>query len=66
MFVWARLPGGLDGADLARRALEENMVLAPGNVFSPQGCWGDFMRFNVAMMDDAVYAVLARLLDRAA
>lgn len=52
LFVWARLPGGLDAAKLARTALAENIVLAPGNVFSTNGIWGDYLRFNVAMSDD--------------
>ncbi len=48
MFLWMRLPGGLDSADIARRALAENVVLAPGNVFSLAQSSGTFMRFNVA------------------
>ncbi|PNB45752.1 GntR family transcriptional regulator, partial [Pseudomonas sp. FW305-130] len=47
LFVWARLPGGLDAAALARTALSDNIVLAPGNVFSTSGMWGDYVRFNV-------------------
>ena len=27
-------------------------MLAPGNVFSPSGTWGDYLRFNVVMSDD--------------
>ncbi|PZU07991.1 PLP-dependent aminotransferase family protein [Sphingomonas sp.] len=61
LFVWARLPEGMDAVALARRALEENIVLAPGNVFSPSGAWGDHLRFNVAMSeDDRIFAFLAR------
>jgi DNA-binding transcriptional MocR family regulator len=52
IFVWARLPHGVEAVDLARRALEEDIVLAPGPVFSPSGGWRDHMRFNVAMSDD--------------
>jgi DNA-binding transcriptional MocR family regulator len=52
MFVWARLPDGRDAAQFARAALKENIVLAPGNVFSPGGLWGDYLRFNVVMSDD--------------
>jgi DNA-binding transcriptional MocR family regulator len=33
---------------VARRALEEGVVLAPGNVFSPSGSAGRYLRFNVA------------------
>ncbi|TYL22080.1 aminotransferase class I/II-fold pyridoxal phosphate-dependent enzyme, partial [Streptococcus pyogenes] len=34
MFLWCRLPDGHDAADIARRALAEDIVLAPGNAFS--------------------------------
>lgn len=48
MFLWCKLPNGLDAADIARRALTENIVLAPGNAFSLSQTAGGFMRFNVA------------------
>ncbi|UAK26601.1 PLP-dependent aminotransferase family protein [Sphingomonas nostoxanthinifaciens] len=53
IFLWARLPGGVDTAALARAALAENIVLAPGNVFSQSESWADHLRFNVAMCEDA-------------
>ena len=52
IFLWARLPDGLDAAALARAALAEGIVLAPGNVFSLSNDWGDYLRFNAAMTDD--------------
>jgi len=52
IFLWARLPDGVDAVDLARRALAVGIVLAPGPVFSTCGHWRDHMRFNVAMSDD--------------
>ncbi|VXC61384.1 aminotransferase-like domain-containing protein [Sphingomonas sp. 8AM] len=52
IFLWARLPDGIDAVDLARRALAAGIVLAPGPVFSTSGGWRDHMRFNVAMSDD--------------
>jgi DNA-binding transcriptional MocR family regulator len=61
LFVWARLPGGLDAARLAREALAEGIVLAPGNVFSINGMWSDYLRFNVTLSDDErITAFLAR------
>jgi DNA-binding transcriptional MocR family regulator len=64
LFIWARLPGGLDAAKLARTALAENIVLAPGNVFSTNGMWGDYLRFNVVLSDDdRVSDFLARACD---
>lgn len=52
LFVWGRLPHGMDSATLARAALKQDIVLAPGNVFSTNGAWGDYLRFNVAISDD--------------
>jgi len=63
MFLWCRLPEGVDAADLARAALKENIVLAPGNVFSLSQSASDFLRFNIAQSgDDELYQVLERLL----
>ena len=62
-YLWCSLPDGLGAADVARAALCENMVLAPGNVFSVSQSASEFMRFNVAqMVDPRVFAVLARVL----
>jgi DNA-binding transcriptional MocR family regulator len=59
MFLWCKLPDGLDAADIARRALVENIVLAPGNAFSLSQTARSFMRFNVAQMaDERIFAVL--------
>ena len=52
MFLWCRLPDGLDAADIARRMLAENIVLAPGNAFSLSQTAHGFMRFNVAQSMD--------------
>jgi DNA-binding transcriptional MocR family regulator len=52
MFLWCRLPKGLDAADIARRALADNVVLAPGNAFSLSQTAAGFMRFNVAQSGD--------------
>jgi DNA-binding transcriptional MocR family regulator len=61
LFVWARLPDGIDAVTLARKALAEDIVLAPGNVFSAEGQWGDHLRFNVAMSEDSrIFDFLAR------
>lgn len=62
-YLWCRLPDGRDAADVARAALSENLVLAPGDVFSPSQSASGFMRFNVAQMaDPRVFAGLARAL----
>ncbi|AMM15789.1 GntR family transcriptional regulator [Burkholderia sp. PAMC 28687] len=61
MFLWCALPEGIDAADMARRALVENVVLAPGNAFSVAQSAGRFLRFNVAQCGDPrVFKVLER------
>ncbi|RUM95650.1 PLP-dependent aminotransferase family protein [Pseudaminobacter arsenicus] len=61
MFLWCRLPDGIDAADIARAALAENVVLAPGNVFSVSQTATNFMRFNVSQtLDERILDVLRR------
>lgn len=52
IFLWCRLPEGMDATTVAQRALADNVVLAPGNAFSLAQTSADFMRFNVAQCDD--------------
>ena len=63
MFLWCRLPEGINAATIARSCLQEGVVLAPGNAFSQSLSAGDFLRFNVAQTtDDRIFSVLARAL----
>jgi DNA-binding transcriptional MocR family regulator len=63
MFLWYGLPAGLDSAELARQALAEGIVLAPGNAFSLSQSWGGYLRFNVAQCaDPRLYTVLGAAL----
>ncbi|QEL64968.1 hypothetical protein OTERR_14920 [Oryzomicrobium terrae] len=63
MFLWCRLPAGIDAADLARACLRDGLVLAPGNAFSQSHSAGGFLRFNVAQSEDGRgYDILARAL----
>ena len=65
-YLWGRLPDGTDAAAIARDALREDVILAPGNVFSVGQSAPDFMRFNVAQMQDGrVDAVVRQALARA-
>ena len=60
-YLWCRLPTGVDSALVAKRCLDEQVVLAPGNVFSVAETAGSFLRFNVAQMrDERIYAVLRK------
>jgi DNA-binding transcriptional MocR family regulator len=66
MFLWCRLPDGLDAAVVARAALAKNVVLAPGNAFSLTQSATGFMRFNVSQtLDHRVFEVLRDALKRA-
>ncbi|GHD60135.1 GntR family transcriptional regulator [Thalassobaculum fulvum] len=67
MFLWARLPDGLDSAEVARHALERDVVLAPGNVFSPSASAAPYLRFNTAQSAaPRIFEVLKRAMDAAA
>lgn len=48
MFVWAKLPEGLSAQHIAQSALEDGVVLAPGNAFSLSHQADAYLRFNVA------------------
>lgn len=63
-FLWARLPEGCDSAEVARAALAQHVVLAPGNVFSVSQTMSGYMRFNVAQTSDAALRMVAPLLRR--
>lgn len=60
IFLWCRLPHGVDAATVARHALNENMVLAPGNVFSQSEAASGFMRFNVSQCDHPKFVEILR------
>ena len=65
LFLWCGLPDSIDAADVARRALADNVVLAPGNAFSLSQTASRFLRFNVAQCEDGrifkvVEAAMAR------
>lgn len=65
MFLWCRLPDGLDAAEIAQRVLAENIVLAPGNAFSVSLTAGRFLRFNVSQSSDPrIYTALEAAMRR--
>lgn len=66
MFLWMRLPHGLDSAKVSQEALHEGVVLAPGNVFSLSQTAAPFMRFNVAQCQTPrIFEVLEKAMGRA-
>lgn len=58
-YLWCKLPGHQDSAALAKSALIEDVVLAPGNVFSPSLSKDNYMRFNVSHTDKKAMDVIA-------
>ncbi|WP_411962711.1 PLP-dependent aminotransferase family protein [Mesorhizobium sp. ES1-1] len=65
LFLWCSLPDGVDAAEIARRALADNVVLAPGNAFSLSGTASRFLRFNVAQCaDERIFRVLEAAMSR--
>jgi DNA-binding transcriptional MocR family regulator len=65
MFLWMRLPHGLDSAKVSQEALHQGVVLAPGNVFSLSQTATPFLRFNVAQCQSPkVFEVLEKAMGR--
>lgn len=66
MFLWCRLPQGIDSTRLAHLGLRQGLVLAPGNIFSPSRTASAMMRFNVSQMSNPrLPALLATLMAQA-
>lgn len=62
-YLWCSLPDGRDAAEVAHAALRDDVVFAPGNVFSVSQSASAFMRFNVAQMSEPrIFAALERAL----
>lgn len=59
--LWCRLPEGYDSGVIARRCMEDGIMLAPGNVFSVSQTAAGFARFNVTQLEDErVFAAIRR------
>ncbi len=48
VFLWCKLPEGVDASTLSELCLKQGIILAPGRSFSQSDHAGHFMRFNVA------------------
>lgn len=65
MFLWVALPEGLDAATIAQQAIKQQVLLAPGNVFSLSQRASHFMRFNVAQsLEPRIYEVLGEIIQQ--
>jgi DNA-binding transcriptional MocR family regulator len=63
-YLWCRLPNGLKAAEVARAALEEDILLAPGDVFSVSETASNFLRFNVAQSrHPRIWQVMRRVVE---
>jgi len=60
--LWCRVPEGLDSAELARMCLARDVILAPGNVFSPSQSASCFLRFNVTQTSENALSVLREVI----
>ncbi len=54
MFLWTRLPAGLDADALSVEARGAGILLAPGPMFSAAGLYRQHMRFNAAYAADPI------------
>jgi DNA-binding transcriptional MocR family regulator len=63
MFLWARLPSPLDSRTIMQHAKAKGILLAPGELFRPDGRSTGHFRFNVAYADnELLYAFIEKLL----
>ncbi len=63
MFLWARLPSPLDSRTILQQAKTRGILLAPGELFRPDGRSTGHFRFNVAYADnDLLYSFIQKLL----
>lgn len=59
IFLWARHPAIADSAELAYKAAEQDILLGPGHLFSPDLQTSPWLRFNVIFCDEpALFAFL--------
>lgn len=64
MFLWAHLPSTLDSRTLLQQAKSKGILLAPGELFRPDGRSTGHFRFNVAYADnELLYTFIEKLLD---
>ncbi|MGN6082282.1 PLP-dependent aminotransferase family protein [Trinickia sp.] len=53
MFVWARLTGGRDAADVLKRAIERNVMFVPGHAFYVREADASSLRLSFAAPNEA-------------
>jgi DNA-binding transcriptional MocR family regulator len=64
MFLWAHLPSPLEPRLILQQAKAKGILLAPGELFRPDGRPTGHFRFNVAYADsELLYSFIEKLLD---
>jgi DNA-binding transcriptional MocR family regulator len=64
MFLWARLPSPLEPRTILQQAKAKGILLAPGELFRPDGRSTGHFRFNVAYADsELLYSFIEKLID---
>lgn len=63
IFLWCELDENLDSSIIAQKCLEKGIVLAPGNAFSQNQNYKNFIRFNVAQcLNPKIFEVLSHVI----
>lgn len=66
LFLWVELPSAVDAELLFERAVERDITLAPGTLFSPADCYRSCLRLSCGLPWDArVEAALGEIADLA-
>ncbi len=52
LFIWAQLPNNMDASALSLSALDENIILAPGELFSQNDVYRSYLRFNATQSNN--------------
>ncbi len=53
LFLWVRLPHGLDSLQLLTEAIEQRVAFVPGASFHPDGSGANTLRLNFSHADEA-------------
>ncbi len=61
MVLWVALPDGKNTRELYKRALERDIVIAPGSMFSLQGRFSSMLRLNAGVWGPATAGRIAEL-----
>jgi DNA-binding transcriptional MocR family regulator len=59
--VWIQLPEAMDALDLYAKALQHNIAIAPGHIFSSSDHYRNFIRLNAANWSDTAAAAVETL-----